>query len=369
MSTETVTQRAFNFSAGPAVLPEVVLEQIRDEIVCLPGVGSSILEISHRGAHFGGIINDARDRLRAVLAVPESHEILFLQGGACLQNAMIPANLLVDDQQTADYVVTGSWGKKSASEVHRFGKLNVAWTGEPENFCRVPETAELQPGDKAAYLHFTSNETIQGVQFRSEPESAGAPLVADMSSDLLSRPVDVSRYGLFYACAQKNAGIAGLTVVVLDRELLDRCSDRLPLYLNYAKHSAAQSMANTPPTFAVYVLGLVCRWLQDEIGGLTAMQAINEKKSAMLYQVIDQSEGFYRGHARSSDRSRMNVVFTTPNPDLDSRFVQLAATENMTALKGHRSLGGIRASIYNAMPVQGVETLARFMKDFAEANG
>ncbi len=369
MSTETITQRAFNFSAGPAVLPESVLQQIRDEMMSLPGIGSSILEISHRGSAFIKILNDARDRLRAVFAVPDSHEILFLQGGSCLQNAMIPANLLEDSQQTADYLVTGAWGKKSSAEVFRFGKLNIAWNGEAENFCRLPAKSEMQLTDSAAYLHFTTNETIHGVQFQTEPEVGDVPLVADMSSDVLSRPIDVSRYGLIYACAQKNSGIAGLTVVVIRKQLLERCSNRLPLYLNYAKHAAADSMANTPPTFAIYVLGLVCRWLQEEIGGLENMQRLNQRKSAMLYDVVDGSQGFYQGHARTCDRSHMNVVFRTPSPQLDAEFIQQAAAQNMTTLKGHRSLGGIRASIYNAMPLEGVETLAQFMTDFVGKNG
>ncbi|MDG1809008.1 MAG: 3-phosphoserine/phosphohydroxythreonine transaminase [Pirellulaceae bacterium] len=369
MSTETLNQRCFNFSAGPAVLPELVLEQIRDEMLCLPGVGSSVLEISHRSKEFGHILNDARDRFRALFAVPESHDILFLQGGACLQNAMIPANLLVDAEQTGDYLITGTWGKKSSAEAHRFGNMHVAWNGDDDNFCRVPDSSEIHRSANPAFVHFTSNETIQGVQFHTEPDAGGAPLVADMSSDVLCRPVDIDKYGLIYACAQKNSGVAGVTVVVIRKDLLERCSDRLPLYLNYAKHSAADSMANTPPTFAIYVLGLVCKWLQDEVGGLQQMQAINEQKSNLLYDIIDTSQGFFQGHARTQDRSIMNVVFKTPNAELDAKFIAQAAAENMTTLKGHRSLGGIRASIYNAMPVEGVETLGNFMKDFLKANG
>lgn len=369
MSVQTATRRAFNFSAGPAILPESVLEQIRDEMMCLPGIGSSILEISHRSAAFGEVLNDARDRFRAVFSVPDTHEILFLQGGACLQNAMIPANLLVDQQQTGDYLVTGAWSKKSSAEVARFGKLNIAWTGEAEKFCRLPSRDEISLTENAAYLHFTSNETIHGVQFSREPDSGDAPLVADMSSDVLCRPVDVSKYGMIYACAQKNSGVAGLTVVVLRKDLMERCSDRLPLYLNYSKHAAADSMANTPPTFAIYVLGLVCRWLQDEIGGLEKMHAINQHKASLLYDIVDESNGFYTGHAHTEDRSMMNVVFTTPSEELDKKFIAEAAEASMTTLKGHRSLGGIRASIYNAMPMQGVECLAGFMKDFARTNG
>ena len=369
MATETLTKRCFNFSAGPAVLPESVLEQIQAEMMCLPGVGSSVLEISHRSPDFGHILNDARDRFRNVFAVPDTHDILFLQGGACLQNAMIPANLLIDQNQTADYLVTGTWGKKSSAEVHRFGKLHVAWSGADDNYFRVPKRDEIKWSESAAYAHFTSNETIQGVQFHTEPDVGDTPLVADMSSDVLCRPVDVSKYGLIYACAQKNSGVAGLTAVVIRKDLLERCSDRLPLYLNYAKHAAADSMANTPPTFAIYVLGLICKWLQEDIGGLEAMQKLNQEKSDLLYKVIDASNGFYTGHANPADRSIMNVVFTTPDADHDAKFIELAGKENMKTLKGHRSLGGIRASIYNALPLEGVQALASFMKDFAHNHG
>lgn len=369
MSTDTLTKRCYNFSAGPAVLPESVLEQIQSEITCLPGVGSSVLEISHRSPDFGAILNDAKTRFREVFAVPETHDVLFLQGGACLQNAMIPANLMIDPSQTGDYLVTGAWGKKSSAEVHRFGNLHVAWSGADDNFCRLPTAAEIQWSEQPAYAHFTSNETIHGLQFHAEPDVGDVPLVADMSSDVLCRPVDVSKYGLIYACAQKNSGVSGLTVVVIRKDLLERCSDRLPLYLNYAKHSAADSMANTPPTFAIYVLGLICKWLQEEIGGLEAMHQINREKSDLLYRVIDESNGFYTGHANPADRSIMNVVFTTPDAEHDAKFIELAAEAHMKTLKGHRSLGGIRASIYNAMPLEGVQALASFMKDFAQSHG
>ena len=368
MSTQTATKRAYNFSAGPAILPECVLEQIREEIMCLPGVGSSILEISHRSPAFGEILDDARNRFRSVFAVPDTHEILFLQGGACLQNAMIPANLLIDENQTGDYLVTGAWSKKSSAEVARFGKLNIVWNGESDKFNRLPKQDEIKLTDNAAYLHYTSNETIHGLQFKTEPESGDIPLVADMSSDVLCRPLDISKYGMIYACAQKNSGVAGLTVIVLRKDLMERCGDRLPTYLNYSKHATANSMANTPPTFAIYVLGLVCKWLQDDIGGLEKIYAMNQHKSSLLYDVIDSSNGFYKGHTSIEDRSIMNVVFNTNSDEITQRFLESAAKANMTTLKGHRSLGGIRASIYNAMPTEGVECLAQFMKDFAQSN-
>lgn len=365
----TTQTRVYNFSAGPAVLPESVLERIRDEMIALPGVGSSVLEVSHRGEAYKKIHFDARDRFRTLFSVPETHEILFLQGGSILQNAMIPANLLVDNDQTADCIVTGSWSKKNSGDVKYYGKLNIAWDGGAETYSRVPSDDELALTKGAGYVHYTSNETIHGVQFHRVPNADAAPLVCDMSSDILSRPVDVSRYGLIYACAQKNSGISGLTVVVIRKDLMERCGDRLPTYLNYRKHAEADSMANTPPTFAIYVSGLVCQWLADDVGGLKRMQEINGKKAALLYDVIDRHSGFYQGHARKEDRSIMNVVFRTPDEAIDKAFLSGAAEAGMTTLKGHRSLGGIRASIYNAMPVAGVEALAQFMDDFANARG
>lgn len=368
MSTVSVS-RVFNFSAGPAALPLPVLEQVRDELLALPGAGASILEISHRCAEFDAILEDALQRLAALMNLPDSHQILFLQGGAILQNSMVPQNLLVDSGQTADYLVTGSWGKKSAAEVHRFGKLNVAYNGSASGYQTVPGPADFQLTPGSAYCHITYNETIQGVQFPREPETGDVPLVADRSSDMLSQPLDVSRYGLIYACAQKNLGVAGVTMVVIDKSLLERCNDRLPSYLNYANHAEAGSRYNTPPTFGIYVLGLIARWLQEEIGGLERMQEINESKAARLYQVIDQHSGFYQGHAQPDCRSRMNVVFKTPSQELDARFVSEAQQHSLASLKGHRSVGGIRASIYNAMPVEGVDALAQFMIDFAQKNG
>jgi phosphoserine aminotransferase len=366
----TATQtRVYNFSAGPAVLPEPVLEQIRDEMMCLPGVGSSILEISHRGSAFVKIMNDARDRFRHLFAVPDNYEILFLQGGSILQNTMIPANLITDRAETADCIVTGSWSKKNSQDVKYYGNLNTAWDGGSDGYRRLPGAGDLSLSDGAAYVHYTSNETIQGVQFHAIPDVGDRPLVCDMSSDILCRPVDVSRFGLIYACAQKNSGVAGLTVVIIRRDLLERSVGRLPTYLDYSKHAAEESMANTPPTFAIYVSGLVCKWLQDEIGGLDAMKRLNEQKAALLYDVIDAHSGFYRGHADVPVRSVMNVVFATPDEATDKVFLEQAGQAGMSTLKGHRSVGGIRASIYNAMPLAGVEALSQFMTDFARKHG
>ena len=369
MSTSAAISRVFNFSAGPAVLPLSVLQQIQDEMISLPGVGSSVLEISHRSKDFDRVLEDTTSRLRQVGNIPDTHELLYLQGGAALQNVMIPMNLLTDSSQTADYIVTGTWGKKSSAEVHRFGNLNVAWNGSETNFNRIPAQSELQLTPTASYVHLTSNETIQGVQFKRLPETAGVPIVADKSSDFFCEPIDFSQYGLVYACAQKNAGIAGVTVVVMDKQLLERCDDRLPSYLNYSTHAAAGSRFNTPPTFAIYVTGLVCKWLQEEMGGLENLAKVNRDKAKLVYDVIDESAGFFRGHANVEDRSVMNVVFNTPNEETDKQFLHLAQEAGMTTLKGHRSIGGIRASIYNAMPIEGVQTLVEFMQEFARKNG
>ncbi|MEM7455519.1 MAG: 3-phosphoserine/phosphohydroxythreonine transaminase [Planctomycetota bacterium] len=370
MSTDVSVKRVFNFSAGPAALPLSVLQEIQRDMIALPGVGASILEISHRSSAFVEIIEDARNRLVNLLGIPDTHEVVFMQGGARLQNAMIPANFLTSKDETADYVVTGNWGKNSAAEVPFYGVLNKAFDGAEGSFTRLPEAADLQFSDNAGYIHFTSNETIHGLQFKQAPANGDVPLVCDASSDFLSRPVNISEYGMIYACAQKNAGTAGVTVCIISKELLERCGDRNPSYLDYAKVAAKDSMLNTPPTFSIYVTGLVCKWLQEEVGGLEAIEKMNSDKARLLYDVVDESGGFYVVHAANPEhRSVMNVVFKMATPELDRKFLDEAAAENLTTLGGHRSIGGIRASIYNAMPREGVEALAGFMKDFAAANG
>lgn len=368
MVTSTETQRVFNFSAGPAVLPLAVLERVQAELVCLPGAGCSVLEISHRDKAYDTIHNEAISTLRELLSIPETHEVLFLQGGSRLQFSMIPMNLMTTERKSADYLITGSWGKHATAEARHEGVANVLWDGKETNYDRLPETSGLAFNSDAAYVHFTANETIQGVQFPSEPSTGEIPLVCDASSEFLSRPVDVSKYGLIYACAQKNAGPAGVTVVIIRKDLLERSRDDLPGYLNYSKHASANSLYNTPPTFAIYVVNLVAKWLRDDIGGLAQMQAINQRKAKMLYDVVDESNGFYIGHAVPEARSVMNVPFRMATEELDKRFLQEAAAEKMVTLKGHRSVGGIRASIYNAMPEVGVQTLAEFMRDFASKN-
>jgi phosphoserine aminotransferase len=367
--TATTVSRVFNFSAGPATLPLSVLQQIQDELLSLPGVGASILEISHRSKDFDVILEDAQTRIAQLIDMPDTHEVLFLQGGSALQNVMMPFNFLTDKSQTADYILTGAWGKKSADEVFRFGNLNVAFDGKDSGYNRIPNQEELKLTPNAGYCHITSNETIHGVQFRELPELGGVPLIADKSSDMFAEPIDVSKYGMIYACAQKNAGIAGVNVIVIEKDMMERCDQRLPSYLDYSKHSKAGSRFNTPPTFAIYVTGLVCKWLQEEMGGLANVAKFNESKAKLLYDTVDNSEGFYSGHAATKDRSIMNVVFKLGSDDLDSRFLTEAADAGMTTLKGHRSLGGVRASIYNAMPMEGVEALSQFMTDFANKNG
>lgn len=356
--------RAWNFSAGPATLPLPVLEHARRELLELPGAGASVLEISHRSRAFEAIVEEAEANLRELLGVPSTHRVLFLQGGASLQFAMAPMNLLPAGA-TAEYVLTGSWSRKALAEAERLGRARVVWDGADGGDATVPDLGALALDPDAAYLHVTSNETIQGVQLPDgfEPEG-GAPLVCDASSDFLSRPIPVERYGLLYAGAQKNAGPAGLTIVLIREDLLERIPPGLPTMLDYRTHVEHGSLYNTPPTFAIYVFLLVTRWLRDEIGGLERMHARNREKAALLYGAIDASEGFYRGHAAREARSLMNVTFRLPSEELERTFLAEAAEHGLLGLAGHRSVGGIRASIYNAMPLEGVRALRDLMDDF-----
>ncbi|GAA4426360.1 3-phosphoserine/phosphohydroxythreonine transaminase [Bremerella cremea] len=357
-------ERVYNFSAGPAVMPLPVLEEAQRDLVALPGVGSSVMELSHRGKTYMDIHADAKARLVSLLNIPDTHDVLFLQGGSRLQFSMIPINLLKGTDKTADYIVTGSWGQKALEEAVKEGKTNVAWNGKSCNFNTLPTAADLNLTSDAAYVHITSNETIQGVQFASEPEVGNVPLVSDLSSDFMSRPVDISKYGLIYACAQKNAGPAGVTVVIIRKDLMAHASSDLPGYLVYRNHAENDSMWNTPPTFGIYLLGLVCKWLQEDMGGLEKVQAINEAKAKLLYDAVDQSNGFYIGHAVPEVRSKMNVTFKLADEALEKKFLAEANEVGLTQLGGHRSVGGVRASIYNAMPVEGVEKLRDFMLKF-----
>jgi phosphoserine aminotransferase len=370
MTATATAQRAFNFSAGPAVLPVPVLEEVREELLCLPGARCSLLEMSHRDPMFVDLLHDAEQSLRSLLEISDDYAVLFLQGGAALQFSMIPANLLRGQNQSAAYIQTGSWGKKAIKEAKKEGSVDVVYDASESNFDHVPSGSDYQVSDDAAYLYYCSNETIQGVQFPTEPACpTDVPLVCDASSDFLHKKVDVSKYGVLYACAQKNAGPAGVTVVIIRRDLLERGDESLPGYLNYRNHANADSEWNTPPTFSIWVLGKVARWLQNDIGGLDAMEHINRQKAAMLYKAIDESNGFYSGHAKPDCRSLMNATFTLPNDELQAEFLKQAADQNLVSLKGHRSVGGIRASIYNAMPTDGVQLLANFMNDFAAKHG
>lgn len=358
-----MTDRVFNFSAGPAMLPVPVLERARDELLELPGVGMSVTEISHRSSAYEEIHESAIANVKKLLTIPDNYKVLFLQGGSRLQFSMIPMNLLRDHSGPACYLITGSWGQKACAEARREGPVEILWDGKATNYDRLPVT-NIGPPANAAYSHFTSNETIQGVQFASSPDSGDTPLVCDASSEFLSRPLPVADYGLIYACAQKNAGPAGVTVVILRDDLLERSNDNLPGYLNYRLHAEQNSLFNTPPTFAIYVLNLVTQWLLDEIGGLDKMHERNQRQAAMLYKTIDESDGFYSGHAQPNCRSLMNVTFRLPRDDLQAKFLSGGQELGLCNLKGHRSVGGIRASIYNAMPVAGVEKLRSFMRNF-----
>lgn len=362
--TTKMTTRNYNFSAGPATLPLSVLEKVQAEMLSLPGVGASVLEISHRSPPFIEIAQSAEANLRELLSISDDYAVLFLQGGSRLQFSMVPMNLLGEHANSADYILTGSWGKNAAKEAAKEGDICVAWDGGSTNYDRLPADSDLDLNPNAGYVHFTSNETIQGVQFASEPNVGPVPLVCDASSDFMHRPLDVSKYGMIYACAQKNAGPAGLTVVIMRKDLLELSSDDLPGYLNYKIHADAESMWNTPPTFAIYVLKLITEWLKDDIGGLAKMHELNKQKAAMLYDVLDANPDFYQGHAQPEFRSLMNVTFRLPDDELTAKFLAAAKEHNLTDLKGHRSVGGIRASIYNAMPVAGVEALRNFMIDF-----
>jgi phosphoserine aminotransferase len=363
-SAGSATERVYNFSPGPAVLPLEVLERARDEMLSLPGVGISVLEISHRSPAFDSILEETLQGLRQLLAIGDDYEVLLMQGGASLQFSMVPMNLLRGRQAAADYVITGTWGQTGAKEARREGKVHVAWDGSATGYDRLPDAKEIRLSDSPEYVHVTSNETIQGVQWKHDPDGSGAPLVCDCSSDFMSRPIAVSKYGLIYACAQKNAGIAGVTVVIIRKDLLERSRDDLPTMLDYRTYAKNGSRPNTPPVFAVYVLGLVCQWLRDSVGGLAAMNRHNAAKAKLLYDVLDASGGFYAGHARPECRSDMNVTFRLPDETLEKAFIKGATERRLVDLKGHRSVGGIRASIYNAMPVSGVESLRDYMLEF-----
>jgi phosphoserine aminotransferase len=358
--------RVFNFSAGPAVLPEAVLRQAAAEMLDWHGSGMSVMEMSHRGKEFIGIAAKAEADLRTLLSIPGNYKVLFLQGGAIAENALVPMNLLAG-KTAADYVNTGEWSKKSIKEAKKYCAVNVAASAEDRNFTYIParETWKLDPA--AAYVHVCTNETIGGVEYRWTPDTGAVPLVADMSSHILSRTIDVAKYGVIYGGAQKNAGPAGLTLVIVRDDLLDRALPITPSAFHWKEQAANDSMVNTPPTYAIYVAGLVFEWLLAQ-GGLAPVEQKNIAKARLLYDVLDQS-GFYVHKVRKEDRSRMNVVFRLPDETQDKLFLQGAEARGMVQLKGHRAVGGIRASIYNAFPKAGVEELVALMEEFRKKNG
>jgi len=354
--------RIYNFSAGPAALPTEVLEQAREEMLDWNGSGMSVMEMSHRGKEFMSIAAKAEADLRELMAIPDNYKVLFLQGGASSQFAMVPINLL-GDKASADYLLTGQWSKKAISEAKRFGKVNVVADTSESKFTTVPEAAALKFDSRAAYLHYTPNETIVGVEFPYLPASGDVPLVADMSSTILSRPIDVSRFGLIYAGAQKNIGPAGLTIVIVREDLVGHAMESMPVMFDYQTHVENDSMYNTPPTYSWYLAGLVFEWLKQK-GGLAGMAKINQAKAETLYAAIDQID-FYSNPVEKSCRSWMNVPFILANAELDKAFLEGAEKNGLTTLKGHRSVGGMRASIYNAMPQAGVDALVEYMTEFA----
>ncbi len=357
--------RAYNFSAGPAALPESVLLRAREELLEWQGERASVMEVSHRGKAFVAMAEQAEQDLRELLSVPANYKVLFLQGGATQHFAQIPMNLAAGG--AADYVVSGHWGEKAVKEAAALTRVQIAATGEASNYTRLPAFAEWQRDPNAAYLHITPNETIAGVEMHQLPDTGAVPLVADMSSTLLSRPLDVAKFGLVYAGAQKNIGISGLVVLLIREDLLARCPKSIPNIFNYAAHAKEGSLLNTPPTFSWYLAGLVFQWLKDS-GGLVAIGEQNRCKAERLYGYIDAS-GFYSNPVEVGARSWMNVPFQLRDDALDAAFLKESEAAGLLALKGHRSVGGMRASIYNAMPLAGVEALIGFMQDFARRNG
>jgi phosphoserine aminotransferase len=359
-------ERIYNFSAGPAVLPREVLEQAREELVNWRGCGMSVMEMSHRGKEYMGIQSQAEADLRELMNIPANYKVLFLQGGASSQFAMVPMNLL-RGKTRADYLNTGEWSKKAIKEAKKYCTVNVVASSEDRNFSYAPTQDRWQLDPDAAYVHYTPNETIGGVEIFWTPDTGEVPLVADMSSTILSRPIDVSKYGVIYAGAQKNIGPAGVTVVIVREDLIGQTLPGTPTMFDYKVHADNESMYNTPPTFAIYMAGLVFKWLKDK-GGLAEMERINIAKAKLLYDYLDSTD-FYHSPVAPENRSRMNVPFTLKDPALDEGFLKGAKAHGLLQLKGHRSVGGMRASIYNAMPIEGVEALVDYMKEFARTHG
>ncbi len=362
----TIATRIFNFSAGPAVLPQPVLEEAQRNLVALPGVGMSVMEISHRSTAFEDLLHTAEADIRSLANIPAGYKVLMLQGGASLQFSMVPMNLM-SAGATADYIDTGSWADKAIKEAKKVGTVNVTGSTKADNYNRIPATSELRFTPGAAYVHMTGNNTIEGTQWHQLPDVGNVPLVADTSSEMFCRPIDVSRFGLIYAGAQKNLGPSGVTLVIVREDLLARSQATLPTMLNYKVHADNDSLYNTPNTFGIYILGLTMKWLKS-LGGLEGIAAVNQRKAAKLYAEIDRT-GFYRGTAQKESRSLMNVTFRLGSEDLEKQFVKESTAEGLDGLKGHRAVGGIRASIYNAFPEEGVDALVDFMRQFERARG
>jgi phosphoserine aminotransferase len=360
------TTRIYNFSAGPAVLPLPVLEEAQRDLIALPDVGMSVMEISHRSKTFEDILNRAIEDVRALAGVPANYKILMLQGGATLQFSMVPMNLL-GAGATADYIDTGSWADKAIKEARKVGTVNIAGSTKADNYARIPAPQELKFTPGAAYVHITSNNTIEGTEWKTPPDTGSAPLVADTSSDMFSGPIDVGRFGLIYAGAQKNLGPSGVTLVIIREDLVGRGPASLPIMMNYQTHAENNSLYNTPNTFGIYILGLTVKWLKS-LGGLQAIARINQRKAAKLYAEIDRT-GFYRGTAQKDSRSLMNVTFRLATEELEKQFVKESTAAGLDGLKGHRAVGGMRASIYNAFPEEGVDALVDFMKEFERKRG
>lgn len=357
-------KRIYNFAAGPAILPEEVLLQAQEEFFSYKETGMSVMEMSHRSKVYDGIFKEAQNDLKKLLNAGDDYTVLFLQGGATLQFSMVPMNLMPPINK-ADYINTGAWSKKAIKEAKRVGAVNIAASSEDKNFSYIPKEFKLDPD--AAYVHFTSNNTIFGTQFRTEPVTGNVPLVCDASSDILHKPLDINKYGILYAGAQKNIGPAGVAVVVIKNSLFEKSQDGLHAYMNYKLHAENESMYNTPNTYGVYICGLVFKYLLAQ-GGLEAMYKKNVEKAGILYSYIDESDGYYKSTAAKEDRSLMNVTFTMANEEIEKKFISEATAKGFNGLKGHRSVGGMRASIYNAFPTKGVADLVEFMKDFKKNN-
>jgi phosphoserine aminotransferase len=362
-----MTKRVYNFNPGPAALPLEVLQQAQAELLDYRGTGMSVMEISHRSKDFEAIVAEAQNDLRELLGIPVNYKILFLQGGASLQFAMVPMNFR-PASASADYIVTGTWSKKAFKESQKLGLAKAAASLDADNFNHLPKQADLKLDPQAAYLHYTSNETIHGVEYFTEPvPPAGVPLICDASSDFLSHPLDVSKYAMIYAGAQKNAGPAGVVVCIIRDDMLEKVPANLPNLLDYKALAEENSLLNTPPCWSIYIVGLVLKWIKG-LGGLKGIQERNQTKAGLVYSAIDSSGGFYKGHAQA-DRSLMNITFRLPSEALEEQFAAEAKKNDLIGLKGHRSVGGLRASLYNALPVEAAQALVKFMQEFQQKNG